>query len=125
MKKILLVATLLSLASAAVLADGEMKPMHNGMMSEATSGTRAEFSTEGNMVMLFLTSHHGEAIATKGATGELTLLTGKNKKVLQLQPSGDNSFMANEQLNLTSGAKAIAKVTLPGKSTEQFRFDLK
>ncbi|WP_028455986.1 hypothetical protein [Chitinilyticum litopenaei] len=124
MKKVLLV-TLLSLASAMALADGVMKPMHNGIMAEATSGTRAEFSSEGNMIMVYLTSHHDEKLATKGASGEVTLLTGKDKQVLKLQPSGENSFMAQGQYKLAPGAKALVKVTLPGKATEQFRFDLK
>lgn len=124
MKKFL-IATLFSLTAANVMADGEMKPMYNGMMSEATSGSRAELTTEGNMIMLYLTSHHGEVIATQGASGELTLLTGKDKQVLTLQPSGGNSFMAQGQYKLASGAKALARVTLPGKAVEQFRFDLK
>lgn len=124
MKKVL-IAALLSLASTTVMADGEMKPMYNGTMSEATSGSRAELTTKDNMIMLYLTSHHGEGIATQGANGELTLLTGKDKQVLKLQPSGGNSFMAQGQYKLVSGAKALAKVALPGKAVEQFRFDLK
>ncbi len=56
MKKVL-IAALLSLASATVMADGEMKPMYNGTMSEATSGSRAELTTKDNMIMLYLTSH--------------------------------------------------------------------
>lgn len=124
MKRVL-VATLLSLVSTAAMADGEMKPMHNGMMSEATSGVRAELSTEGNMIMLYLTSHHGEAIATQGASGELTLLKGKDKQVLKLQPSGGNSLIAQGEYKPVSDAKALAKVALPGNVVEQFRFDFK
>ena len=111
MKRVL-VATLLSLVSTAAMADGDMKPMHNGMMSEATSGVRAELSTEGNMIMLYLTSHHGEAIATQGASGELTLLKGKDKQVLKLQPSGGNSLMAQGEYKPVSDAKALGKVRI-------------
>ncbi len=77
------------------------------------------------MIMLYLTSHHGEAIATQGASGELTLLKGKDKQVLKLQPSGGNSLMAQGEYKPVSDAKALAKVALPGNVVEQFRFDFK
>jgi nitrogen fixation protein FixH len=113
------------LASSLAIADGDMKAAHGGVMAEATAGTRAELSTQGNMLMVYITSHHGEAIATKGAVAELTLLNGTEKQAVKLAPSGDNSFMAQGQYKAVAGTKAILKVTLPGKAAEQFRFALK
>ncbi len=124
MKKTL-IALSLALASTLALADGEMKPMHNGTMTEAKSGTRAELSTEGNMLMIYLTSHQNEAIATKGAVAELTLLNGTEKKAVKIAPSGENSLMAQGQYKAVAGTKAMLKITLPGKAAEQFRFSLK
>lgn len=124
MKKFL-IATLFSLAATSVMADGAMKPMYNGIMSEAISGSRAELIADGNMIMIYLTSHHGEDIATQGSSGELTLLTGKDKQVLTLLPSGGNAVMVQGQFKLISGTKALAKVTLPGKAVDQFRFEFK
>ena len=113
------------LASSLAFADGEMKPAHGGVMAEATVGTRAELSTADKMLMVYLTTHHGESIATKGAAAELTLLNGAEKQAVKLAPSGDNSFMAQGQYKAVVGTKALLKVTLPGKATEQFRFALK
>ncbi len=124
MKKILLACSLVLLSNLA-LADGEMKPKHQGVMAEASSGTRAELSTQGNMLMVYLTTHSDQAIATKGAVAELTLLNGSDKQTVKIAPSGDNSFMVQGQYKAMAGTKALLKVTLPGKSVEQFRFALK
>jgi nitrogen fixation protein FixH len=102
-----------------------MKPMHNGVLAEASSGSVAELSTEGNMLMVYLADHEGKAVTTKGAVAELTLLNGSEKQSVKLAASGDNSFMAQGQYKAIAGTKAVLKVTLPGKSAEQFRFALK
>lgn len=124
MKKIVIAFSLVLLSNMA-LADGEMKPKHQGVMAEATTGTRAELSTQGNMLMVYLTTHSDQAIATKGAVAELTLLNGSEKQMVKIAPSGDNSFMVQGQYKVISGTKALLKVTLSGKSTEQFRFAVK
>ncbi|QZA82330.1 hypothetical protein [Deefgea piscis] len=123
MKKTLLALGLVLFANIA-LADGEMTPKHQGVMAEATTGTRAELSTQGNMLMVYLTTHSDKAIATKGAVAELTLLNGSEKQTVKISPSGDNSFMAYGPYKAVAGTKALLKVTLPGKSAEQFRFSL-
>jgi hypothetical protein len=120
-----LIALTLSLASGLAMADGTMTPMHNGMMVEAASGSRAELSLEGNMLMLYLTSHHGEAISSAGAVAEVTLLSASDKQVLSLQPAGENALMAKDAYTAPAGTKALVKLTLPGKAAEQFRFVLK
>jgi len=124
MKKILLACSLV-LSFNLALADGEMKPQHQGVMAEATTGTRAELSTQGNMLMVYLTTHSDQAIPTKGAVAELTLLNGSDKQTVKIALSGDNSFMAHGPYKANAGTKALLKVTLPGKSAEQFRFALK
>lgn len=124
MKKTLLTLSLVLLSHMA-LADGEMKPAHQGVMAEASTGTRAELSTQGNMLMVYLTTHSDKAIATKGALAELTLLNGSEKQTVKISPSGDNSFMVYGPYKAVAGTKALLKVTLPGKPAEQFRFSLK
>lgn len=124
MKKALIALSFV-LASGLALAHGDMKPMHNGVLAEASSGSVAELSTEGNMLMVYLADHEGKSVTTKGAAAELTVLNGSEKQVLKLAPSGDNSLMAQGQFKAPTGAKALLKVTLPGKAAEQFRFVLK
>ncbi|WP_273428674.1 hypothetical protein [Chitinibacter tainanensis] len=112
------------LASNLAFADGDMKPMHNGVMAEATSGNRAELSLDSNMLMIYLSDHAGKAVAAKGVAAELTLLNGSEKQTVKLMPMGDG-FMATGQYKAVAGTKALLKVTLPGKAAEQFRFALK
>ncbi|WP_410499049.1 hypothetical protein [Chitinibacter sp. S2-10] len=126
MKKTLITLLLsIGVFSGFVQADGVMSAKHGGVMAEATSGTRAELSTAGNMLMVYLTSHQDEAIASKDYSAEITLLNGSEKQVLKLMPSGDNSLMASGQYKAVAGTKALLKLIPKGKPVEQFRFVLK
>lgn len=122
----LLLTTGLTLAAGAAYGHGDeaMEAMHGGVVSEAASGTTAELSTAGGMLMLYLNDHTGQPIASQGAVGEATVLSGSEKQVLPLAPSGDNSLMASGTFKAAAGSKAVVKVTLPGKSAEMFRFVL-
>jgi hypothetical protein len=75
--------------------------------------------------MLYLNDHAGQQISSQGATAEATVLSGSEKQVLALAPSGDNALMASGTFKAAAGSKAIVKLTLPGKAAEQFRFVLK
>jgi hypothetical protein len=123
----LLVATTLSLASAALYAheDAPQLAQHSGVVSEATSGNTAELSLEGGMLMVYLRNHDGAPIASKDSSGELTLLSAGKKQVVTLLPSGANALMAKDTYQVAAGSKAVLKLTLPGKAAEQFRFALK
>ncbi len=123
----LLLSTGLTLAAGAAYGHGDepMAAMHGGMVSEAASGTTAELSTAGGMLMLYLHDHAGKPIASQGAMAEATVLTGSEKQVLPLAPSGDNSLMASGAFKAAAGSKALVKVSMPGKSAEMFRFVLK
>ncbi|MBF7731706.1 hypothetical protein [Pseudomonas sp. N040] len=123
----LLLSTGLILAAGSPQAheDAPQAPMHSGVVSEAASGTNAELSLEGGMLMVYLRTHDGAPIASQDSTAELTLLSAGKKQVVALLPSGDNSLMAQGSYQAGPGSKAVLKLSLPGKSTEQFRFELK
>ncbi|HLD64627.1 MAG TPA: hypothetical protein VJA19_01160 [Pseudomonas sp.] len=116
----------LTLASGALYAheDAPQAPRHNGVVVEAASGMTAELSLDGGMLMIYLHDHAGGAISSASASGEVILLSGSVKQVLPLSPSGGNSLMAQGSYQAAAGSKAFAKITLPGKPAEQFRFVL-
>jgi hypothetical protein len=124
MKKRLIAASI-ALCSNLVLADGDLKPQQGGAMAEAKSGHRVELVIAGDMAMVYLSDHSSKPIASKGATGELTLLTGTEKTSASLMASDANSMMASGKFKVASGSKAIVKFTLPGKGEEQVRLTLK
>lgn len=123
----LLISASLSLATGAAHAheDAPQAPMHQGVVSEAASGTNAELSLEGGMLMVYLRTHDGAPIDSRDSAAELILLTAGKKQVVALLPSGDNSLMAQGAYQAAAGSKAVLKLTLPGKAAEQFRFELK
>ena len=102
--------------------DAVQAAQHGGVVSEAASGTTAELSTQGNMLMVYLRDHDGSPIESKGAVAEITLLNGAKKQVLPLAASGENSLMASGEFQAAAGTKALLKLTMPGKSAELFRF---
>jgi uncharacterized protein YdbL (DUF1318 family) len=120
-----LMAVTFSLFSSLALAHGDAPAKHQGVVAEAASGNLAELSVAGNMLMLYLSDHQGQAINSAGAVAEVTLLSASAKQVLALLPAGDNALMAKEAYSAPAGSKALVKVTLPGQAAEQFRFVLK
>jgi hypothetical protein len=64
-----------------------------------------------------LATKDGAAYSTAGATGTLTLTSGKRKQVVQLQPSGDNAMTPRKAVKIAKGSKAKADITFADKST--------
>jgi hypothetical protein len=124
-RHLLLSSSLLLAASAAYAhEDAPQAPQHQGIVTEAASGNTVELSLAGGMLMVYLSDHAGAPLASKDAQAEITLLSGSNKQVLALAPSGGNSLMAQGSYQATAGSKAVLKLTLPGKPAELFRFVL-
>lgn len=122
MKK-LLIAVSIALSTGLAFADGELKPHHGGAMAEATSGNRVELVAQSDQVTIYLSNHDGKPVDSKGASGEITLLSGTEKTKATLTPAGNNQMMAKAKA--AAGDKAIVKFALPGKPAEQVRLTLK
>jgi nitrogen fixation protein FixH len=122
MKKLLIAASI-ALSTGLAFADGVLKPQHGGVMTEATSGNRVELVAEAEQLTVYLTDHSGKPVDSKGASGEITLLSGTEKTKATLAPAGENQLVAKAKA--AAGAKAIVKLTLPGKPADQMRLTLK
>ena len=128
MKKILATAfaSLAMLASASVTAQSAHKgeePQHGGILAEV-KGIQYELVAKPDVMTIYV-HDHGKAISTKGATGKVTLLNGSDKTDVTLNPAGDNKLEAKGTFKVDKGTKAVAVVTLAGKSAQSVRFAAK
>lgn len=106
-----------------VFAHGEHgKPQYGGLYGEAGS-FQAELVTGPAEVSLYL-SVHGEVLSSQGATAKLTVLGAGDKRELVLNPAGANRLTAKLGSPLVKGSKAVASITLPGKSVATVRYSL-
>ncbi|MBS1156220.1 MAG: hypothetical protein H6R07_2144 [Proteobacteria bacterium] len=124
MKKLLIAASI-ALCSGLALADGVLKPQQGGVMAEAKSGNRVELVVSADMLMVYLSDHSNKPVESKGASGEVTLLSGSEKTTTKLTAGNANTLMAHGKFNAAAGSKAIVKFTLPGKTEEQVRLTVK
>ncbi|MFA7241314.1 MAG: hypothetical protein WC091_14480 [Sulfuricellaceae bacterium] len=94
---------------------------HGGQMHMA-GPYHFELLAQPNELTVYLTDHAGAKIPSSGATGNATVLSGKTKASIKLQPSGDNVLKGSGQFELAPDMKVVVSVTMPGKSPEQARF---
>jgi hypothetical protein len=124
--KPLLIAVSLSLAGAAQAADEhghDHKPLHGGVVAEA-SHLEFELVTAPAGVIALYVRDHGKPVTLQGASAKLTLLNGAEKTELPLNPAGER-LEAKSAAKLGAGSKAVALVTLAGKKPVSVRFALK
>ena len=94
---------------------------HGGQLRMA--GTQHyELVVKPNEVTVYLTDHAGTKLDSKGATGTATLLSGKAKASVKLQPAGDNVLKGAGKFGLAADMKVVVSITLPGQAAEQARF---
>lgn len=75
-----------------------------------------------NAVTVYVTDHAGNKIPTAGATGSVTLLSGKTKSSTPLKPDGDNRLTGQATYASSADLKAIVKIKLAGQDEQQARF---
>ncbi|MGP1693389.1 MAG: hypothetical protein ACTS6O_12890, partial [Giesbergeria sp.] len=73
-------------------------------------------------IAVYLTDHAGEKIPATGATGSVTLLSGKTRTSVTLTPDGDNLLKGSGQYASTADLKAIVSITPAGQAAAQARF---
>ena len=73
-------------------------------------------------ITVYVTDHADAPVSTTGATGSVTLLSGKEKSTLTLTPDGSNRLKGSGKYASTPDLKAVVSVTLAGKPAEQARF---
>ena len=125
MKKQLSISSLvfaLAVFSPTVFAHAEHgQAQYGGVVAEAGMA-QFELVAQSDKLIIYV-SNHGQAVATAGATGKLTILEGAKKSELDLKPAGDNRLEVKG--SAASGAKVLISVQLPNSSPMQARTVMK
>ncbi len=100
----------------------EDAPLHGGVVAEA-GHLVYELVTAPETVRLYLRDH-GKALATEGGQARLTVLDGKARREIALQPAGTH-FEGAAGGAFAAGAKAVAVVQRAGKPSATVRFVLR
>jgi hypothetical protein len=98
------------------------KPMHGGVVAP-TKAMDYELVAKPTMIQLYLRDH-GKPANVSAASAKLTLLSGTDKQEVALKPAGDKLEAAGA-FKVSPGTKAVAVVTIAGKSAGTARFVLK
>ena len=124
MKKLIALLTMsLSITVAgSALAHGA-KAKHGGIVATA-SDLQFELVNKNDKPVIYV-EDHGQKMPTAGATGKLTVLKGTEKSEFALQPVDENAFVANGDVKLTAGSKAVAAITFADKKAVTVRFSVK
>jgi hypothetical protein len=75
-----------------------------------------------NPIEVYVTDHAGNKISTTGASGNLTLLSGKVKSSAILSADGDNRLKTSAKYASSADLKAVLAITMAGAKVEQARF---
>lgn len=75
-----------------------------------------------NLLEVYVTDHAGNKIPTAGASGNVTLLSGKVKSSAVLKPNGDNHFKTSAKYASSPDLKVVLTVNMAGAQVEQARF---
>ncbi len=124
-----LALVMVALAPAASAADDHKHDKkahtgHHGGVVAMAGHTEYELVAKPDVLTIYV-SEEEKPVPTKGASGTLTLLVGKEKTSGTLVPAGDNRLEAKGAFKPAPGARVVATVTLPGHKAEQVRFTLK
>lgn len=124
MKKLLtLTAATLAFTLAGQAHAHGAKPKHGGTVQTVNDIAYELVSKDGKAVIYV--EDHGKEVATAGATGKLTVLSGKNKTEVALEPSGANTLTTSGDVKLGAKSKAVAAITFAGKDAVNVRFSVK
>lgn len=110
-------------AGSNAFAHGE-KAKHGGIVQESSNGVNLELVAKDGKATIYV-EDHGKPVATAGASGKLTVLNGKEKSEVPLEPAGENALASKGDVKLVSGTKAIAMITLADKKALSVRFAMK
>lgn len=113
----------LTYAPAASASGDDHAPKFGGIVAEGRAFD-AELIAKSDLITVHVRDH-GKPMATQGATGKITMLTGASKSVSELTPAGDSRMEAKGQFNVSVGTKAVVEITLKGKKPSTHRFVIK
>jgi hypothetical protein len=116
-----LLASGTSIAAEKHIHNDDHKPMHGGIVVESKD-IDFELVAKPDLLQLYLRDH-GKPMDISKVAAKITLLAGTEKQDVELKPAG-NRLEAKGQFKVSAGTKAVAQVSIAGKSSSA-RFVLK
>jgi len=113
------VAFTLALAPA-TYADERASGPNGGQVKDAGK-YHLELVVKENVLTVYVTAKDAK-VATKGASGSATVLTGKNTASVKLEPSAENALAGSGKFDSAPDMKVVVSLTLPGQNPIQARF---
>ncbi|WP_020653924.1 hypothetical protein [Massilia niastensis] len=124
MKKFFAVAAMvLAVAAPTAALAHESAAKHGGVVR--TAGDLSFELVNKNGKATIYVDDHGRDLPVDGMSGKLTVLNGKEKTEVPLEAGSGNMLVAKGDAKLASGAKVVAAITFPDKSTRTIRFAIK
>ncbi len=114
-------STMLFAYAASAGADGPAIGPHNGQVKDAGK-YHLELVVRDAALMVYVTGNKDAKIATKGASGSATVLSGKNTSSVKLEPGGENVLAGSGGFKPAPDMKVVVSVTLPSQPPVQARF---
>jgi len=102
-------------------ADGPAIGPNNGQVKDAGK-YHLELVVKDSALTVYVTGSKDAKIATKGASGNATVLVGKGTSNVKLEPSGVNMLAGSGGFQPAPDMKVVVSVTLPGQPPVQARF---
>ncbi|WP_298397789.1 hypothetical protein [uncultured Azonexus sp.] len=108
-------------ASPAIAHEDHGKSMHGGFVLDA-GHAQFEIVGKGETVTVHV-SDHGKPVATAGAAGKLTILTGSSKREIELKPAAADQLQGQGVIN--PGDRVLLNVGWPGQKPMSARTTVK
>lgn len=100
------------------------KPAQYGGIVQIASDLQFELVNKDGAVTIYV-DDHDKKLPVAGASGKLTVLTGKEKTETALTPGDGNALVGAQKLPLAVGSKAVATIRFVDGKTATVRFALK
>ena len=119
--KSMIAAIALTMVPAFAIAHDVAKGPNGGQVVD-DNGHHIEFTTKNNQVMVYLADDGDKPIATKDATGRVTVQDGAKQATVDLVATEPNLMTAKLEAPLQAGAKLVVSVKLADGHDVKVRF---
>lgn len=111
-----------------VLAGGQAlaheSPAKHGGIVKSSGDMSFELVNKDGQTIIYV-DDHGKEVAMAGGSGTLTVLNGTEKSEVPMTAGSGNTLVAKTGDKIGAGAKVVAAIVLPNKSTMSVRFSIK
>ena len=94
----------------------------NGGQVKDAGKHHVELVVKDNALTIYVTGAKDAKVATKGASGSATVLSGKSTTSVKLEPVGENALAGSGKFETAPGMKVVVSLTLSGQNPVQARF---